>query len=66
MTKLSEITTITISVDCFQCGTKLEFPFKSSLRCSEYCYCPDCQEGVEVRFDGEVLHINRLDALAHH
>lgn len=55
---------ITISIDCFQCGTKLEIPYKLWLTCSEYCYCPDCQEGIEIRFDGEILHINRLDALA--
>lgn len=52
---------ITISIDCFQCGTKLEFPFKLSLTCSEYCFCPDCQEGVEVRFDGSILHVDRIN-----
>lgn len=61
MNKLENIDEITINIDCYQCGTKLQFPFKLRLSLSEYCYCPDCQEGVEIRFDGSILHIDRLD-----
>jgi len=51
---------ITIDIDCYQCGTKLQFPFRLFIGHAEYCYCQECQEGVEVYFDQNILHISRL------
>ena len=65
MSKNKIINEIILSIDCYQCGTKLKFPFRMQLSVAEYCYCPDCQEGIEVKFDGQVFTINRLDSLAH-
>lgn len=52
--------TITLSIDCYMCGYKLEFPFRLGVQMAEYCYCPDCQEGVQVYWNGETLLIDRL------
>ena len=53
--------TIFINIDCYQCGNKLEFPFRLDMQQAEYCYCQECQEGVQVCFNGEVLSIDRLE-----
>jgi len=51
------------SIDCYQCGTKLKFPFRLFDGHADYCYCPDCGEGIQVYFVGENLSIDRLEAL---
>ena len=53
--------TITMSIDCYQCGNKLEFPFRLDMQQAEYCYCQECREDVQVCFSGEVLSIDRLE-----
>lgn len=50
---------ISISIDCYGCGTKLETKFRLFINNADYIYCPSCQEGVQIYFNG-VLHIDRL------
>ena len=51
---------ITLSIDCYQCGNKLEFQFRPFVSHAAYCYCPECQEGIQVYMINTTLHIDRL------
>jgi len=51
---------ITISIDCYQCGEKLTFPFRLFRNHAEYMYCPICQEGVQIYLNGSTLEIDKL------
>ena len=52
---------IKLNIDCYQCGKDLEFPFRLFVNHAEYCYCPDCGEGVQVYFNNNrILSIERL------
>ena len=52
---------IYISIDCYKCGTKMEFPFRLGVQQAEYAYCNYCREGVQVTFFNNVLNIDRLE-----
>ncbi len=52
---------ITISIDCYQCGTNLQFLFRLLANHTKYSYCQSCQEGVQIYLNGDVLEITRLN-----
>ena len=51
---------ITMSVDCYDCGNKIEFDYRVFHGAAAYEYCSSCHRGIQVYYNGDVLFIDVL------
>ena len=53
---------VTFEIDCYACGNILSIPFRLGVQQSEYMYCQECQEGIQIYSpNGTRIHISRLE-----
>jgi hypothetical protein len=54
------IMTITVELDCYNCGETIEIPYWVNHDTAEHRYCKNCYERLEVRYKAGRLKIVRL------
>jgi len=52
--------TIIMSIDCYDCGNKIEFDYRIFNGAAAYSYCNYCGRGIQVYYNSNILSVDLL------